>query len=193
MELNVPTSGVVSHESPAVVQLHEDTKVPISEIKARLHDKVMELNRERLENPTAVPFGNTTENMKEQGYKEVEDELVHPEESESMQDDEFVDIFGDVYPGSEAFAAPVNEDEAFSETASPVGQIDNNALGFSDEAMSTLTSTADNAFDEFTSEEGEVSASDINNISAELPGAEENATDTATDTAKESPKEEPSA
>jgi hypothetical protein len=190
MELNVPTSGAVSHESPAVVQLHEDTKVPVSEIKARLHDKVMELNRERLANPSEVPYGDHADDLREQSYKEVEDELVHPEETETVQDDEFKDIFGDTYPGSEAFSAPAEEDETLGGVGEDTGfggGIDNSALGFSDEDMEALNGAADNAFDEFTADEGTEDASDVNNISAEEPGAVENATDTATDEA--SPEE----
>ena len=183
MELNVPTSGTASHESPAVVQLHEDTKVPVSEIKARLHDKVMELNHERLAKPSKAPYGDNAEDLREQSYKEVENELIHPEESENAQDEEFKDIFGDAYPGSEAFSSP-EEDETLGGVDFDNdfgGGIDNNAMGFSDEGMAALNSTADNAFDDFTTDSGVETASDVNNISAEEPGAEKNATDTATD------------
>lgn len=69
------------------------------------------------------------------------------------------------------------------------GGIDNNAMGFSDEDMGTLNDTADNAFDDFTSEDGAESASDVNNISSEEPGADENATDTATDAASDGTEE----
>lgn len=197
MELNIPSSGAVSHESPAVVQLHDDTKVPVSEIKAKLHDKVMELNRERLAKPSEVPFGNTSDDIKEQGYAEVENELLHPEEQTDSQDEQFKDIFGDTYPGSEAFAAPSGEDEMLGGIGNDGfggdfgGGIDNNAMGFSDDDMSTLNDTADSAFDDFTAEDGAEAASDVNNISAEEPGAtEEVATDTATDAATEAPAEE---
>ena len=197
MELNVPTSGTASHESPAVVQLHEDTKVPVSEIKAKLHDKIMELNKERLSNPSDLPFNNTTENMKEQGYKEVENELLHPEETQSTQDEEFKNFFGDSYPGSEAFDAPVDDNEMLGGMGDAGGfgggdfggGIDNNAMGFSDEDMGTLNNTADNAFDDFTSEDGAESASDVNNISSEEPGADENETDTVTDSVSDGTEE----
>ena len=86
MELNVPSSGEVSNESPAVVQLHDDTKVPVSEIKAKLHNKVMELNQQRLAKPSEVPFGHTTDDMRDQSYSEVEDELLHPEEQQETQE-----------------------------------------------------------------------------------------------------------
>jgi len=194
MELNVPTSGVVSHESPAVVQLHEDTKVPVSEIKARLHDKVMELNHERLANPSEAPYGNDSGDLREQGYKEVEEELTRPEEAETATDDEFKDIFGDTYPGSEAFSAPAEEDETLGGIGGDFGGdfgggIDNSALGFSDEDMDALNGAADNAFDEFTEDQGAETASDVNNISAVEPG-EENGTDTATDGAEPEPAPE---
>ena len=183
MELNVPASGEVSHESPAVVQLHEDTKVPVSEIKAKLHNKVMELNQQRLAKPSEVPFG----------YNEVEDELLHPEEQQETQDDQFKDFFGDTYPGADAFNAPTEEagfDDGMGGDFG--GEIDNNAMGFSDTDMDTLNATADNAFDDFTGEDGTETAGDVNNISAEEPGAtEEVATDTATDAATETPAEEP--
>lgn len=197
MELNVPTSGSVSHESPAVTQLHDDTKVPISEIKAKLHDKIMELNQKRLKTPSEVPFGNTTADMKEQSYKEVEDELLHPEENQTEQDEEFKNFFGDSYPGSEAFAAPADDNEMLGGSGDFGGGdfgggdfgggIDNNAMGFSDEDMSSLNDTANNAFDDFTAEDGAETASDVNNISAEEPGGEEVGTDTATDNADETP------
>ena len=193
MELNVPTTGIVSHESPAVVQLHEDTKVPVSEIKAKLHNKIMELNQNRLENPSEVPFGNSTEDMKEQGYKEVENELLHPEENQTVQDEEFKNFFGDTYPGSEAFAAPVEEGDmpvnnSFNNTGFSSG-FDNNAMGFSDEDMATLDATAENAFNDFTSQNTTQTAADVNNVSATNPTAEkdENATDTATDNAVDEP------
>lgn len=199
MELNVPSSGEVSHESPAVVQLHDDTKVPVSEIKAKLHNKIMELNQQRLAKPSEVPFGHTTEDMRDQSYKEVEDELLHPEEQQDIQDDQFKDFFGDTYPGAEAFNAPADENGFDDGMGGGFGGgggfdsgIDNNAMGFSDTDMDTLNATADNAFDEFTGEEGTETASDVNNISAEEPGAsEEVATDTATDAATETPAEEP--
>ena len=199
MELNVPSSGEVSHESPAVVQLHDDTKVPVSEIKAKLHNKVMELNQQRLAKPSEVPFGHTTEDMRDQSYKEVEDELLNPEEQQDVQDDQFKDFFGDTYPGAEAFNAPADENGFDDGMGGGFGGgggfdsgIDNNAMGFSDTDMDTLNATADNAFDEFTGEEGTETASDVNNISAEEPGAsEEVATDTATDAATETPAEEP--
>ena len=198
MELNVPASGEVSHEPPAVVQLHEDTKVPVSEIKAKLHNKVMELNQQRLAKPSEVPFGHTTEDMRDQSYNEVEDELLHPEEQQETQDDQFKDFFGDTYPGAEAFNAPAEEagfDDGmggdFGGGSDFGGGIDNNAMGFSDTDMDTLNATADNAFDDFTGEGGTETAGDVNNISAEEPGAtEEVATDTATDAATEAPAEE---
>lgn len=198
MELNVPASGEVSHESPAVVQLHEDTKVPVSEIKAKLHNKVMELNQQRLAKPSDVPFGHTTDDMRDQSYSEVEDELLHPEEQQETQDDQFKDFFGDTYPGAEAFNAPSDEN-GFGDSMSDAfgggelgGGIDNNAMGFSDTDMNTLNATADNAFDDFTGESGTETAGDVNNLSAEEPGAtEEVATDTATDAATETPAEEP--
>lgn len=192
MELNVPASGEVSHESPAVVQLHEDTKVPVSEIKAKLHNKVMELNQQRLAKPSEVPFGHTTDDMRDQSYSEVEDELLHPEEQQEPQDDQFKDFFGDTYPGADAFNAPP-EEAGFGDGMGGDfgGGIDNNAMGFSDTDMDTLNATADNAFDDFTGEDGTETASDVNNISAEEPGAsEEIATDTVTDAATEAPAEE---
>ncbi len=198
MELNVPASGEVSHESPAVVQLHEDTKVPVSEIKAKLHNKVMELNQQRLAKPSDVPFGHTTDDMRDQSYSEVEDELLHPEEQQETQDDQFKDFFGDTYPGAEAFNAPADENGFGDDMGGTFGGsemgdgIDNNAMGFSDTDMDTLNATADNAFDDFTGESGTETAGDVNNISAEEPGAtEEVATDTATDAATEAPAEEP--
>ena len=193
MELNVPASGEVSHESPAVVQLHEDTKVPVSEIKAKLHNKVMELNQQRLTKPSEVPFGHTTDDMRDQSYNEVEDELLHPEEQQETQDGQFKDFFGDTYPGADAFNAPT-EEAGFGDGMGGDfgGGIDNNAMGFSDTDMDTLNATADNAFDDFTGENGTETAGDVNNISAEEPGAtEEVATDTATDAATEAPTEEP--
>ena len=192
MELNVPASGEVSHESPAVVQLHEDTKVPVSEIKAKLHNKVMELNQQRLAKPSEVPFGHTTDDMRDQSYNEVEDELLHPEEQQETQDGQFKDFFGDTYPGADAFNAPPEEagfDDGMSGDFG--GGIDNNTMGFSDTDMDTLNATADNAFDDFTGENGTETAGDVNNISAEEPGAsEEIATDTVTDAATEAPAEE---
>lgn len=192
MELNVPASGEVSHESPAVVQLHEDTKVPVSEIKAKLHNKVMELNQQRLTKPSEVPFGHTTDDMRDQSYNEVEDELLHPEEQQETQDDQFKDFFGDTYPGADAFNAPP-EEAGFGDGMGGDfgGGIDNNAMGFSDTDMDTLNATADNAFDDFTGEDGTETAGDVNNISTEEPGAsEEIATDTVTDAATEAPAEE---
>lgn len=200
MELNVPTSGSVSHESPAVMQLHDDTKVPISEIKAKLHDKIMELNQKRLKTPSEVPFGNTTADMKEQSYKEVEDEMLHPEENQTEQDEEFKNFFGDSYPGSEAFGVPTEDNEMFGGSGDFGGgdfgggdfggEIDNNGMGFSDEDMNALNDTANNAFDEFTKEDSAETASDVNNISAEEPGGEEVGTDTATDNEDDTPVEE---
>ena len=185
MELNVPTSGAVSHESPAVVQLHEDTKVPVSEIKAKLHNKVMELNHERLANPSEVPYGDDNDGLKEQTYKEVEDELTNPEEVEDPQTEEFKNFFGDTYPGADAFAAPEGEDDLLGGIGGDGdfgGGIDNNAMGFSDDDMTTLNDTADSAFDDFTADDSAETASDVNNLSAEEPGT---GTDDVTDPAAE--------
>lgn len=178
MELNIPSSGTVSKESPAVVQMHEDTKVPISEIKAKLHNKIMELNRKRLQNPSEVPYGSTVDDMKEQAYKDVNDELLTPEEAPEPEADEFQDIFGDEYPGSEAFSAPGEDAGAGfddfgamgGDFGGDFGGIDNAAMGFGDEDMDTLNATADNAFDDFTAEDGAETASDVNNMSSDEPG-----------------------
>ena len=178
MELNIPSSGTVSKESPAVVQMHEDTKVPISEIKAKLHNKIMELNQKRLQNPSEVPYGSTVDDMKEQAYKDVNDELLKPEEAPEPEADEFQDIFGDEYPGSEAFSAPGEDTGAGFDDFGAMGGdfgggfggIDNAAMGFGDEDMDTLNATADNAFDDFTAEDGAETASDVNNMSSDEPG-----------------------
>lgn len=189
MELNIPTTSEVSHENPAVIQLHEDTKVPISEIKAKLHKKVMELNKQRLAKPSEVPFSHTTDDMRDRSYSEVEDELLHPEEQQETQDDQFKDFFGDTYPGADAFNAPL-EKGGFDNGM--VSGIDNNAMGFGDADMETLNATADNAFDDFTRQAGAETAGDVNNISAVEPSAtEERSTNTTTKSATEAPEEEP--
>lgn len=178
MELNIPSSGTVSKESPAVVQMHEDTKVPISEIKAKLHNKIMELNQKRLQNPSEVPYGSTVDDLKEQAYKDVNDELLKPEEAPEPEADEFQDIFGDEYPGSEAFSAPGEDTGAGfddfgamgGDFGGDFGGIDNAAMGFGDEDMDTLNATADNAFDDFTADDSAETASDVNNMSSDEPG-----------------------
>ena len=197
MELNVPTPTTISRESPAVVQLHEDTQVPISEIKAKLHDKIMELNQKRLQTPTEVPYGHSTEDMREQCYKEVEDELKHPEEQEMTPEaEEYQDIFGDEAPGADAFAAPndMGGDSFGGDMGGGFGGgfgggIDNADMGFGDEDMATLNDTAENSFDEFTSEEGTEDASDVNNMSADEPGAPEEDTGEETQPQDEPPAE----
>jgi len=196
MELNVPTSGVASHESPAVVQLHEDTKVPVSEIKAKLHDKVMELNHERMATPSETAYGNSTEDLRSQSYKEVEDELTKPEETEDAESEEFKSIFGDTYPGASAFAAPQEEPDGvgggtefgggFSDGGMmDAGGIDNNAMGFSDDDMATLNSTAENAFNEFTDNDT-IEPEDVNNMSADEPSAPESDEEQVEETPSES-------
>ena len=62
---------------------------------------------EKIERYNRWCINHSTEDMKEQGYKEVENELLRPEENQTVQDEEFKNFFGDTYPGSEAFAAPV--------------------------------------------------------------------------------------
>lgn len=195
MELNVPTSGAVSHESPAVVQLHEDTKVPVSEIKAKLHDKVMDLTREQMEKPSEAPFMNDVGELREQAYKEVEDNLNNPEEAEDPQTAEFKDFFGDGYPGADAFAAPSEEDDLLGGIGGDMGGdfgggIDNNAMGFSDADMDTLNDTADSAFDDFTNEDGAETAGDVNNMSAEEPGAETGTDEVSDPAGEEAPADE---
>lgn len=193
MELNVPTPTSISRESPAVVQMHEDTQVPISEIKAKLHHKIMELNKKRLQNPSEVPFGHSAEDMREQCFKEVEDELKNPEEQEMTPEaEEYQDIFGDENPGADAFAAPNAMGGDFGGGFGGDfggdfgGGIDNADMGFGDEDMATLDATAENSFDDFTSDKGTETASDVNNMSADEPGAPEE------DTGEETqPQEEP--
>lgn len=175
MELNVPETGTASHESPAVNQLHDETKVPVSEIKARLHDTVMDLNRKRLQNPDEVSYGSSMNDMREQAYKEVETQLTKPEETQSPEAEEFKNVFGDEYPGAEAFAAPVEGDQSADGGFGGGfgggfdGGIDNSAMGFSDEDMSALDATAENAFDDYTNETNTETAADVNNLSATTP------------------------
>lgn len=97
--------------------------------------------------------------MVDQAVNNLKTELEHPEE-EIDEDKEYDNLFNvgldDQAVGAEMFAQP----------------LDNMDLGFSDEGMNAINDTANAAFDGFGMDDMNMTADDVNNMSAIEPSAE---------------------
>lgn len=159
MQVNIPQSSTVNKELPVVQEISSDSKIPVSEVKARLHKNMLDLHQKAMDDPSSVSYGEDSSLMVDQAVNNLKTELEHPEE-EVDEDKEYDNLFNvgldDQAVGAEMFAQP----------------LDNMDLGFSDEGMNAINDTANAAFDGFGMDDMNMTADDVNNMSAIEPSAE---------------------
>ena len=161
MDLNIPKSSTVSHELPIFNELSQDSGLPVSEVKARFRNKMLDLHQNALDDPSSQTLGTDSQEMAHTAVNELRTELEHPEESWDDQD-EYDQIMGfdpsQPAPGSDIFGADDFGGGDFGGgdfgggDFGGGGGIDNLDLGFSDEGMDTVNSVADEGFDDFGSD-----------------------------------------
>ena len=159
MELNIPKSSSVNHELPVVQEISEDTKIPVSEVKSRLHQGLLDLHQKAMDDPKSVSYGDDSSVMVDQAVANLKQETEHPEETND-EDAEYDDMFN----------VPLDDEDMQAPGADSFAATDNMDFGFSDGAMADINNTADAAFDGFGAED-DISAGDINNMSVLEPGA----------------------
>lgn len=189
MEINIPKTATVSHELPIFNELAKDSKLPVSEVKARFHSKMLELHQKALDDPAMLSLGGDNDELVHMAVNELRQELQHPEETTS-DDDEYDRLMGfdpnEPVPGSDIFDQAAGGD-AFGGMGGDMGGgmgggmggfggdmggagggIDNLDLGFSDEGMASL--------DEVPDANGEIpeDAGDVNALSELEPSSDEN-------------------
>lgn len=166
MDLNIPKSSTVSHELPIFNELSQDSGLPVSEVKARFRNKMLDLHQKALDDPSTQPLGTDSQEMAHTAVNELRTELDHPEENWD-DNDEYDQIMGfdptQPAPGSDIFGADDFGGGDFGGGDSFGGGdfggggfgggIDNLDMGFSDEGMDAVNSVADDGFGDFGSED----------------------------------------
>ena len=184
MKLDIPASSTVSHELPIFRELAQDSGLPVSEVKARFRNKMLEKHDELLDDPSKQVIGGDGDmELAHEAVNSLRQELEHPEEQ--PEKDEFDDILGfdpnEPPPGGDMFSQPAGGDSGFGGGfgggdfgggggfgGGAGGGIDNLDLGFSDEGMDAIDSV-DSGFDGF----GEENTGDSVNAMSEIePGGE---------------------
>lgn len=158
MRIDIPKTSTVSHELPLFTELSNETKLPISEIKARFRQEIIEQHRKAMEDPSSLPMNADENAIIDLAVESLQTKLANPEEVVD-EDKEYNDLFN-LEPGEQDPAA-----QQFN--------IDNMDLGFSDDGMSSLDGISDQ-FDDFGSVE---SGDDVNAISDIEPGSTDEETD----------------
>lgn len=146
MKLNIPQTSTVSHELPIFTQMSEDSGIPVSEVKARFRQEMIEQHRKAMDDPSMMPMNYDGDTIPNMAVESLSKKLENPEEA-TDEEEEYNRLFN-LEPGEQDPSA-----EAFS--------MDNYDLGFSDEGMESLNSVEDD-FGDFGSDLG---GSDINAMS----------------------------
>jgi len=177
MDLNIPKSSTVSHELPIFTELSRDSGIPVSEIKARFRNEMLEKHKEAMDDPSNQVLGGTEQDMVHDAVNSLRQKLEHPEE-QSDEDTEYDDLMGFdpnvPPPGADMFAAPGD----FGEDAGGFGGgfgggIDNMDLGFSDEGMASF----DQVNDDFGDFGSELDGDSVNAMSEIEPGSPDTETE----------------
>ena len=177
MDLNIPKSSTVSHELPIFTELSRDSGIPVSEIKARFRNEMLEKHKEAMDDPSNQVLGGTEQDMVHDAVNSLRQKLEHPEE-QSDEDTEYDDLLGFdpnvPPPGADMFAAP---DDFGGDTGSFGGGfgggIDNMDLGFSDEGMASF----DQVNDDFGDFGSELDGDSVNAMSEIEPGSPDTETE----------------
>ena len=207
MDLNIPKTATVSHELPIFKELSHDSGLPLSEVKARFRNEMLEKHEEIMDDPSKMVLGGTTQDLVHDAVNSLRDKLSHPEE-QTEEKDEFDDIMGfdpnEPAPGADAFGM---DDGGFGGgfgggdfgggfggggfgggAGGAGGGIDNLDLGFSDEGMASLDSVSDEMSD-FGSE---ATGDEVNAMSEIEPGTPDDGTgDLGSENTEEAGSEEP--
>lgn len=178
MKLDIPASSTVSHELPIFRELAQDSGLPVSEVKARFHNEMLEKHDELLDDPSKQVMGADDMEVAHSAVNSLRQKLERPEEQ--PETDRFDDIIGfdpnEPPPGADMFSQP-DAGSGFDGFGGGGGGdfgggagsgIDNLDLGFSDEGMDAIDSV-DSGFDGF----GEENTGDSVNAMSEIePGGE---------------------
>ena len=194
MDLNLPKTATVSHELPIFKELSHDSGLPVSEVKARFRNEMIEKHNEVMEDPSKRVLGDNTQDLVHAAVNSLREKLAHPEE-QTEENDEFDEIMGfdpnEPAPGGDMFAM----DDGFGggedfgggggggfsgggDFGGGGGGIDNLDLGFSDEGMASLDSVSDEMGD-FGSE---ATGDEVNAMSEIEPGAPDESADEPAET-----------
>lgn len=186
MDLNIPKSSTVSHELPIFTELSRDSGIPVSEVKARFRNEMLEKHKEAMDDPSKQVLGGNEQDMVHDAVNSLRQKLDHPEE-QTDDDSEYDAIMGfdpnEPAPGADMFSAPDDfggGDGGFGGGGFGGGGggfgggIDNMDLGFSDEGMASFDQVADD-FGDFGSE---ADGDSVNAMSEIEPGGGDTETET---------------
>ena len=81
MELNIPKATTASHEVPIFNDMAKEANLPVSEIKARIRKKMLELHEKAMDDPSILSLGGGHDELVEKAIAELRTELQHPEET----------------------------------------------------------------------------------------------------------------
>ena len=188
MDLNIPKSSTVSHELPIFTELSRDSGIPVSEIKARFRNEMLEKHKEAMDDPSKQVLGGNEQDMVHDAVNSLRQKLEHPEE-QSDDDKEYNDMMGfdpnEPAPGADMFAAPDDFGGGdggfgggdfgggFGGGGFGGGGIDNMDLGFSDEGMASF----DQVNDDFSDFGSEADGDSVNAMSEIEPGSPDTETE----------------
>lgn len=186
MDLNIPKSSTVSHELPIFTELSRDSGIPVSEVKARFRNEMLEKHKDAMDDPSKQVLGGNEQDMVHDAVNSLRQKLEHPEE-QTDDESEYDAIMGfdpnEPAPGADMFSAPDDfggGDGGFSGGGFGGGGggfgggIDNMDLGFSDEGMASFDQVADD-FGDFGSE---ADGDSVNAMSEIEPGGGDTETET---------------
>ena len=186
MELNIPKTCTTSHELPIFSELARESGLPISEVKARFRNEMLDKYEEVLDDPSKQLMGDDGQELVHSAVNSLRQKLERPEEQPDSGDD-FDDIIGfdpnEPPPGADMFSQSSGGDAGFGGFGEgggfgggaggfgggAGGGIDNLDLGFSDEGMDAINSV-DSGFDGFGDD---ITGDSVNAMSEVEPGGEE--------------------
>lgn len=212
MDLNLPKTSTASHELPIFNELSKESGLPVSEIKARFRNKMLELHQEALDDPSTQVMGGDSQEMVHNAINELRKELQHPEET-SSDSEEYDSIMGfdpsQPVPGADIFSSDgggsggggfgggfggdiggTGGDLGGSAGGGFGGGIDNMDLGFSDEGMDAVNSVASEGYEDPNMSPAE-SAGEVNAMSELEPDIPDGSDNTESGDSEEPPQENP--
>lgn len=180
MELNIPKTAMASHELPIFTQMANDSDLPVSEVKARFRNKMIEKHREVMEDPSKLPLGGDNQELIHSAVQDLSRELQHPEEDNNTDEEEYNDLMN-MKPGQSDFGTdPFDIGGDFGEFSGGVSDggfgaggdfgssgIDNLDMGFSDDDMATLDQVDDTGDTVSDTDAGDVNA--LSSIEPDAP------------------------
>ena len=191
MELNLPKTNTASHEVPIFTQMAHEGNIPVSEVKARFRNKMLDVHDKAMDDPSTIPLGGNVQDMVHIAVNNLRSELAHPEEDNNSDEEEYDELANNDFQaaGADEFA---DTGDAFDDFGSGDfggggdfggdfggdlggdfggdGGIDNMDLGFSDDGMASL--------DEVSDDDNGEAAGEVNALSDLEPSSSESDTET---------------